>query len=286
MTAVAIAVASAIVGWLTAQAISPVNWLLNEFIREGMIRDLMNLSWTRMIVSGAQGIAGGLLALRVTWEAFEIATLRAEGAPTDPGGLLKRTVAAGAGIYAGPWLTSQFILAGNDLALWIGSLGLQVQNLDIAAILKNLLNLGGAVFNLVAMVVVVVLLVLVTVQAAIRSVEMLIAGVVSPFMALGYVSGGGTADVWLREVIVLAVSQAVQVLLVHLAITILVQPQNVGSIVPNPWFFLAALWVAYRSPHVIRNYAYSTGGRGVAAAGAAMAQRVATQAILGKYFKW
>lgn len=282
MTALAVPIITAVIGWLTAQVISPVNWLLNEFIREGMIRDLMGLPWTQMIVSGAQGIAGGLLALRVTWEAFEIATLRAEGAPTDPGGLLKRTVAAGAAIYAGPWLTSKFILAGNDLALWIGSLGMRMQNLDIAAILKNLLNVGGPVFNLVAMVVMVVLLVLVTVQAAVRSVEMLIAGVVSPFMALGYVSGGGTADVWLREVIVLAVSQAVQVLLVHLAITILVQPQNVGAIVPNPWLFLAALWVAYRSPHVIRNYAYSTGGRGIAAAGAGMAQSAATQLILRK----
>lgn len=280
MIVLAVALITAVIGWLTAQVISPVNWLLNEFIREGMIRDLMGLPWTQMIVSGAQGIAGGLLALRVTWEAFEIATLRAEGAPTDPGGLLKRTVAAAAAIYAGPRLTSQFILAGNDLALWIGSLGMRMQNLDIAAILKNLLNVGGPVFNLVAMVVLVVLLELITVQAAARSVEMLIAGVVSPFMALGYVSGGGTADVWLREVIVLAVSQAVQVLLVHLAITILVQPQNVGATVPNPWFFFAALWVAYRSPHVIRNYAYSTGGRGVAGAAAGMAQQMGWQMIL------
>lgn len=283
MTAVATAIADKILKWLTGLILGPMNWLYTQYVQSGGLIDFMGTPWASGIVAGAQGIAGGLLALRVTWEAYEIAALRAEGAPTDPGGLLKRSMAAAAGIFAGPWLTTQFIQAGNDLALWIGSAGLLPSGgADYGAILEAALTGMGAFWIFVGTLVALLMLILVGVQAAARSVEMLIAGVVSPFMALGYVSGGGTADAWLREVIILAVSQAVQVLTVHLAFTALALPANLGLGAASVLFFLAAMWVAYRTPHVLRHYAYSTGTRGVAAAGAGMAQRVGMQMILGK----
>lgn|GEM_PF-4238172 len=54
------------------------------------------------------------------------------------------------------------------------------------------------------------------IQAVVRTIEMTLAAILAPVMALGFLSGGGTtAAVWFREVVVLSASQAVRLLLLY-----------------------------------------------------------------------
>lgn len=261
--------------------LAPLNWLLTIFASAGSIRDLTTQPWAENLIAGAQGIAVALLALRLAWEAFQMASLRAEGAPTDPGGLLKRTVMSAAAIFAGPWVARQLIYIGNLLAQAVAGAGLGVglENLDLASMFN--LAAGAPLHTLILAVPAVILLILVFFQALIRTIEITLAAIISPLAALGYMTGGGMADVWWREVVVLSTSQAVQMLLLYLSAALLVAPTQWDSAQARlgPFLFVAALWVAFRTPHILRNYAYSTGLSGAAggigqAAGHAVLYRV------------
>jgi len=264
--------------------LAPVNLFLELFADAGALQDLTTQAWATNLIAGVQGIACALLAVRVAWEALQMATVRAEGAPTDPGGLLKRTFMAGASIFAGPWLARQMIYMGNLLAQAVGSIGLGVglDELDLVSLLG--MTQGTPLFSLILTVPAVVLLIIIFFQGLIRTIEITLAAIISPFAALGFISGGGMADVWWREVMVISTSQAVQMLLVYLAAALLVAPTTFFSAqdILGPFLFIAALWVAFRTPVILRNYAYSTGVSGAAGGVAHTAGYAAAHRLLAK----
>ncbi len=240
--------------------LAPLEWALRMFAQAGALRDLTSQPWAQNLIAGTQGIAAALLALRVAWEALQMASLRAEGAPTDPGALLKRTVMAGAAIFAGPWVARQMLVFGNALAAAVARAGLGVglEQLDLASLVAFAVD---PLRLLVLLLPAVVLGLLIFFQAMIRTVEITLAAIISPLAALGYVSGGGMADVWWREVVVLSTAQAVQMLLLYLATVFFATPTQWDSsqFTLGPFLFVATLWVAWRTPHILRNYAYSSG---------------------------
>ena len=260
--------------------LQPLDAVLAVFTAAGELHNLTGEPWVRNMIAGSQALAGAVLAARTGWEAFQLATLRTEGTPTDPGALLKRVVVTALAIVAGPPLAVQALDAGNLLAQAVSGAGLgpglpalggnlQALAAQVTAteLWEPLLVLGG-----------IVLVLLCFLQAMVRTIEMTLAAILAPVMALGFLSGGGTADIWLREVIVLATSQAVELLLLDLAAALLVAPSVPGgpSGLLDPFLFLAACWVAWRTPRLLRQYGYQTAGQ--AAGGAAMtAARVLTK---------
>ncbi|KKM13036.1 hypothetical protein SY88_00245 [Clostridiales bacterium PH28_bin88] len=259
----AIQIATAVLTWLVSSMLAPLNWLLSIFSSAGALRDLTYQPWAQNLIAGAHGIAAALLALRVAWEALQMASLRAEGAPTDPGALLKRTVMAAAAIFGGPWVARQMIFVGNSLASGVAHAGLGVglDQLDLGALFAYAADPSNFIWMLLLTIPAVILLILVFFQGLVRTIEITLAAIISPLAALGYISGGGMADVWWREVMVVSTSQAVQMLLLYMGAALLVAPAPWNSVQANmgPFLFVATLWVAVRTPVILRNYAYSTG---------------------------
>lgn len=254
-----------LIGFITP-IFTVIDWFLSVFAQYGMLRDLLHIPWVNQFILGGQAIAGAILACRVTWEALQMATLRSEGAPTDPGGLLKRTVMSGIAIAGGPFVIRQAILIGNEFALWVGNVGIGVGLRDLSlqglvgtvatsalfgTLLSPIIVLGGGILTF-----------LIFMQALIRTVEITLAAIISPFAAIGHMSGGGMADMWVREVGVLAMTHAIQMLLLYMSIAFLLAPADYGfgtQFEIKLFLWLAALWVSFKSPKILRNYVYHTG---------------------------
>ena len=272
-----LAVVSAILSFLIRVFLAPLNAVLVSFATAGELHDLLGYPGVATLITGAQAVAWAILGTRTAWEAFQLATLRNEGAPTDPGSLLKRVALTGAAIAGGPWVVEQALLVGNDLAQAVAHVGLGVglgsisgnltaltANLTLATLWVPVLLVGG-----------VVLVILCFLQAIVRTVEITLAAIVAPVMALGFLGGGGTADVWWRELLVLAGAQSVQLTLLYLAASFLVAPAvGTASNFLDPFLFVGAVWVAWRTPHVLRQYAYHTGAGGTASSAGTLAARV------------
>lgn len=282
----AIHIITAVLTWLVSAMLAPLDWLLSVFSSAGALRDLTYLPWAQNLIAGAQGIAMALLALRVAWEALLMASLRAEGSPTDPGALLKRSVMTAAAIFGGPWLARQMIFVGNTLAAAVAHAGLGVglEQLDLSSLFAYASNPSNFIWLLLLAVPGVLLLILVFFQGLIRTIEITLAAIIAPLAALGYLSGGGMADVWWREVMVISTSQAVQMLMLYMGAALLVAPTPWNSVQANlgPFLFVAALWVAFRTPQILRNYAYNTGVSSIAGGASHIAGYVALSRLMRK----
>jgi len=261
------AIKGVLVGFITP-FLYLVQMLMELFADAGALRDLTYISWVDNLIMYGQAIAVSILGLRLAWEAFQMMSLRAEGSPTDPGGLLKRTVMTAAAIFAGPFTVRYLISFGNTLAIMVASAGFGVNpaDLDIQTLLESSLNIAAltgvavatlGLFPMVVIGAIVVLMLLIFMQALIRTVEITLGAIISPYMALGFMSGGGTADVWWRETVIVTMAHAVQMLLLYMA-------PDFGYLdsVIRPFLFISGLWVTFRTPRILRNYAYSSGTSG------------------------
>ncbi len=284
VTAIVASVVTAILSLLIHAVLAPLDGLLSAFAAAGAVHDLTGAPWAQNLIAGSQAVAGAVLAMRTAWEALMLATARTEGAPTDPGALLKRVVLTAAAIAAGPALAVQAMRAGNLLADAVAHAGLGPGLADLPGNLWTmaatveadqpwvpLLLLGGGF-----------ILILCFIQSVVRTVEMTLAAILAPVMALGFLSGGGTADVWLREVVVLAASQAVQLLLLYLAAALLVLPAGPAGLALGPFYFLGACWVAWRSPQMLRQFAYHSGAGSAIGSVAGSAATAALTRLLTK----
>lgn len=279
------AILTAILSFLIRVVLAPLNAMLVAFATAGELHDLFGYPGVSNLIAGAQGIAAAILAVRVAWDAFQLATLRAEGAPTDPGGLAKRTVMTAAAIAGGPWVAEQALYVGNDLAQVVAHAGLGGGLTQLSGHLGALLQTlqASTMYMPILLLVGVVIVILCFLQAVVRTIEITLAAIVSPLMALGFMSGGGTADVWWRELLVIASAQGVQLTLLYLAASLLVAPApGLASMGLAPWLFLGACWVAWRTPHILRQYAYHTGAGSAAGAAGNMAANAGARVLLSK----
>lgn len=284
---------SPITHWISNALGAIPAWILQQFVTAGYTRVLIDNPWAHALVLLAQAVAGALLGLRLTWEIFQHHIVRGQGTPSDVIGTVRNAAIAAFSIFAFPWLSVRVILFGNDLSTSIVAvLGTQTNTLGsglgnlVATALGGMAVTGGmlapilAVVAAVILAVCVVLLLLIFVQAMIRTVEAYVAGVLAPVMAVGWVSeSGGTAAAWWRSIIVLAMSQAVQTLLLYTSIAIVTQ-----SGVPTylaPFLLLATLWVTYKTPHMIQEYSYHSGVGGGMASGGSMAANLVIRKMVG-----
>lgn len=259
---------------LLSPLLTLVEAMLNLFATSGAIRDITHMPWVQTLITNGQVIAVTLLALRTSWEAYQLMALKADGAPTDVGGLVKRVIMSVTAIFAFPVAVRYLIEFGNGLALSVANAGFGVEpsSVNLAEILEEFiaggLLVGASVatiglFPLIVIGGIFLMLFLIFMQALARTVEITLSAIIGPWMALGYMSsGGGTAAVWWRESIVISLAHAVQMLLLYMSVAFLVGPgfSSVGTSL-RPFFFIASLWITFRTPQILRNYAYSTGIR-------------------------
>ena len=191
------------------------------------------MPWVQELISYGQIIAVSILVLRTVWEAYQLMVLKADGAPTDVGGIVKKVIMSAVAIFAFPTIVRYLIQFGNMLALGVANAGFGVDagSVNLAEIIEEFIAAGllvggaaGAVatiglFPLVVVAGIFILLFLIFMQALARTVEITLAAIIGPFMALGYMgSGGGTASVWWRETVIVSLAHSVQMLLFYMSV--------------------------------------------------------------------
>ena len=88
---------------------------------------------------------------------------------------------------------------------------------------------------------------------------------------------------WWRELLVIASAQGVQLTLLYLAASLLVAPApGLAAMGLAPWLFVGACWVAWRTPHILRQYAYHTGAGSAAGGVGNMAANAGVRMVLSK----
>jgi hypothetical protein len=245
------------------------------------MHDLTRTPWAANLIVGMQSVSFALLSLRLAWESLQQALLRAEGGLTDAGGLLKKTAMTAAAIIAAPWLARQMLITGNMFAQAVAQAGFGVgmEGLDFSSLLITKPGPDEVLLTIIPMA---ILLPLILFQALVRTVEMLLAAIIAPIAALGHMGEGGMADTWWRETLILCTAQAVQVLMLYVAAATMVAPTHWGELqrASGPFLAVATLWVAWRTPHILRNYAYGSGTRSVSSG---VGQVLLRQAIMRKF---
>jgi hypothetical protein len=212
------------------------------------------------VIVDAQIVGGSLLALKILYDTLYTYILHANGEPADYGGFLVRAAMAAAAVSGAPWMARQVYSACTDLALQItGSQAVDSGQLSPFVVLSN----PGVIFTLVA-ITGLVLWILILIQTGVRAVELAVLSVTGSVMAVGLTSPDqGTFSVWWRELVVLSMSQVIQIFLVKGALSSM--SLVALDTIMQMFFFIGWLWVAYRTPAVLRQFAYSTGVGGAAA---------------------
>ena len=236
----------------------------------GQVLDMPVVSSTILY---SQVLASTFLATKVAYEAWMTYVLRQNGDPdADPTGVLFRAAQAAAVVGAVPWLVKQLYQFGTDVAGDIAKLP-GVDYNTAGDPLQRFLEqvLAGTQFPLmvaVAVIFTIVIFIIVLIQTFIRAAELAVVAVVGPFLALGITNRTSTAfSTWLREMLIISMAQAVQMYLIKVSFFSLTYFQFGGGPVINLYLFCGFLWVTYKSPAILKQYAYST-GVGKAAGGA------------------
>jgi len=203
----------------------------------------------------AQALAFTLLVLKVMNEAFQTYILYQNGdSDADPSGLLIRTAQAVAIIAALPWIVLQIFTLGTKVASDVASLGTGKTGIADWAFL---LSTGGGLVLILFGLIVVISFLIIAIQSTIRGAELALMAVLGPIMALNLTANNRSMwSAWLRQVIIICVSQAVQIFMLQGALSMLTS-QVVSS--EGRLYVFGWLWVTIKSPKYIQQIVYSTG---------------------------
>ncbi|MDN5347394.1 MAG: hypothetical protein PWP65_958 [Clostridia bacterium] len=232
---------------------------------------ILNSTYVINAISLSQLVAGSLLALKVGTEALQVYVLHTAGDPNaDPGGLLRRTAMAAAIIGGVPWLVRTVYTWGGQLAMAVADLS--AVNPTPANFLDTLVTAAPMpVFMIITALAATVIWALILIQTGIRAVELAALAAVGPIMAVGLTSvNEGVAGVWWRELVVLSASQAVQTFLIK-GFLATIMTFTFNSDVLKLFMLIGWLWVAFKTPTVLRQFAYHSGIGGVAVGAAQQA---------------
>ena len=263
--------------------------LFHLVIRNEITVAFQQAAWAHALLAIFQGVAVGLLGLRIMWELWRFGVSRAEGEPVDLGRIGRGSVYALAGIFLGPWLALEVLRFGNGVVSLLMA-QMAINQFNPALVLTGVAATGGAAVGAIfgvsgplgwiiaacILIAVAILMFIVWMQSLIRAVEMVLAALGAPLAAIGFVSADdGAAAVWWRQTASLVAAQMAQVTMLYVAMLILSDPGY------TMWLRLfgciAALVVTIRAPHIVQQYAYHTG---VGSTTTQMVQQVAS--VVGK----
>lgn len=281
-------VANSITGWLV--------WLVGV-VADGISHLALvqaSLPWVQNVKMDIEAVAWTLLGLYTVYMALTRYILWNEGTADPEGSILMKSILRTAMYVAlsGFLATALFQWGLNLAGVITGATMLQAQQ-AMHGLLGNVMALPGALAGLalglvLAILVGIMLLAVVCFQMAIRAAELVVYVVAAPLAALGQMqAGGGSWQGWWTNLVILSLSQAVQMLcFVGLTQTTQVLTTNTGwmtalahagPIIAAPaaiptatlmtvlnlifTIFLIIGWliVAIRGPHLLKQWAYHSG---------------------------
>lgn len=234
----------------------------SEFLVDIMSLSLkvLELPFVRNGVAYAQTLAFALLAAKVIYEGINQYILYQSGDPdADPSGLIIRTGKAIAVISTLPWIVLQIFTFGtkvaNDVAkLDWGKLG----SSDITFLSAFVTSTGGLPIAIMGIIILIMFLVI-AVQATIRGAELALMAVLGPIMALNLTANNHNVwSSWIKQVIIICVSQALQIFMIKGAFALLATGVSTGGLL----LVFGWLWVTIKTPKYLQQFAYSTGFTG------------------------
>jgi len=218
----------------------------------------------------AQVVAGSLLTLKVGVEVLRSYILFSTGnSDVSPFKLVKRAMYAGMMIAAGPWLARNVFGYGASLAVSVAQLPMLGEGVNpLGGLLAG--NTGfGFLLLFIAMF---IFWILIYIQSIIRGVEVAFLSISGPIMAVGLTGADeGAWGAWWRELVVVSLSQAVQMFMLMGFFATLAPGQ--GGDFYSMLVGVAWLWVALKTPAALKQYAYHTGTGSLASGAASAAQR-------------
>jgi hypothetical protein len=229
----------------------------------------------------AQTLAFSILVLKTMFEAFQTYILHDAGDPdADPGGLLIRTVQSVAIIATLPFILSHLSHFGTRINTDVSNLdGGKMSEVDVKAIFA----IGGASLGLVpilVMLIFVIMILIIAIQTTIRGAELALMAVIGPILALNITSNNRQYwSNWFWRVVVICVSQGLQLFLYSVAVDSMVKGFDNGSVI----FLFGWIWVTIKMPKMIQQFVYSSGFSGAAGgAGKQMGMMVLSKVIMKK----
>lgn len=252
-----------------------LNNIVDEFIKlfgDGLVNilsvgnEVLKLASVKNAIIYAQGLALVLLAAKVSSEALQTWILYTHGdSNASPGGLLIRTAKAVAIICSVPWIVSYIYQWGTAVASDVANLSGVGDVVDLSV--KNMTNyISNSMFiTLILSLTAIIMLLFVYMQTFIRSAELGLLAIIGPLVALNITStNNSTYSAWIREVIIVSISQALQILMIKTSFYVLAG--GIPQKAPAYAFlmFLAWLWVTVKTPKFLKQFAYASGLGGVA----------------------
>jgi len=219
---------------------------------------ILNTPYITNGIKLAQIIAGTLLALKVAAEALKTYILYNSGdSSAQPLELVKRTAFAAAMVSTSPWLVTKVYTFGADLAKEVAALpAVKLEN-PVLNIVSDISQMSTAL--LLILLAVIVIWILILIQTAIRAVEIAFIAVSGPIMAVGLTRPDeGVWSVWWRELVVLSLSQAVQTFMIRGFLSTIANMYFTSEIL-SKLMLIGWLWVAFKTPSVLRQFAYHSG---------------------------
>lgn len=282
-------------GWmgeaLTEGITNVFNNLFNEFtnyMATGLAQmyqlalALLDLTYVKNCILLAQVVAGTLMVVRMLVEVITTYILYQNGdSSANPRRLLLDSAFGAAMLVSAPWVVTWVYSWGTNLAVDVAN----VTNFNMGDVPVVSVLAGGGFIPILLGIFTSVMWVLILLQACIRSVEVSLLAVMGPFLVIG-----GKNDLygrWWMNLVVVSVTQAVQIFLVKgsmvaSTLVVAVMPGNGGN---NAFFGLlltiSFLWVAFKTPGLLKEYSYST-GIGQALGGAA--QQAGSIALMRRSF--
>lgn len=227
-----------------------------------MAHDLMGLDFIRNTIVVVQVFAGSVMIVRILYQSLTTYILYQNGDPSqDPKKLLWETLTGAILVGFSPWVAGWVFALGTAIARDISSVvAFEVHSVPLVSLV-----VGSTVSFVLIALAAVILIFLILIQAAIRSVEVALLAVMGPVLGVAGLNSE-LFSAWWKNLLVISLTQAIQIFLLK-GVFVMLAATNLEM--GNYFLFaLGFLWVAFKTPSILKEYAYST-GTGQAIGGAA-----------------
>ena len=225
----------------------------------------------------SQVLATVLLVTVILWEAFKSQTggvLRTENNSLSI--MAGKTIVSGVCIYFLPFLVLNILLPINEAVVKIiTEVGKNYRLEDnVITSFQNLQKEGIVI--VLGLLILSIGFVILAIISAIRFVDIIIAIIISPLVAVSFVKSEEGLINWAREVFCVVFTQSILILLLQILIKIMTDNQNLAGIVLS----IACMTVMLRGPQVLRQYVYKSGaGSGIVSLGSIVAMKTSINAF-------
>lgn len=280
---------------MIAQGLMDITAAVMSSMNQAGLSTIENAGWVISATQVTIGIALSIFTLRVAWEGISQYILWNEGTgDTDGGqvwkGLLRVTLFGGASTYLATNIFQVGIwIAGALMASPIGDLSTGINNQFLAAlaipdVIESILFVTVIGFLLVA-----IACIIIGIQTAVRVAQLSYFIIGGPLMALGqFNADGGVWNNWFRSLIVLSMSEAVQMIgmkgmlwsLTNLSIPLASSSTIIPPQMPGLLVCIGFAVASIAGPHLVKEWSYRTGiGGAIVSGGRTAVQVIVRQAV-------